>query len=217
MDVTDQVHLLADQLRAIALLGLAYSDDKPHDADRYEQILGVAAELFALADTRSGTEVRQTVFHELTHVTPLCGAEAAVFDQDGRLLLIRRADDGLWALPGGMINSGETPAQAAVREALEETGLTVEPTALVGVYDSRFSASAFPLQLYHFVVACAVVDASTRAPTTPWEVTDHTWASESDRLELSPGHHIRVPGAFAWHRGEVPAHLDLVDSVGGGR
>ena len=62
MDVTDQVHLLADQLRAIALLGLAYSDDKPHDADRYEQILGVAAELFALADTRSGTEVRRRSF-----------------------------------------------------------------------------------------------------------------------------------------------------------
>jgi 8-oxo-dGTP pyrophosphatase MutT (NUDIX family) len=215
MDITEQVHLLADQLRAIAQLGLFYSDGKPYDADRYEQILDVAAELFALADTRTGAQVRQTVFRELTHVTPLCGAEAAVFDEDGRLLLIRRADDGLWALPGGMINPGETPAHAAVREALEETGMYVEPTALVGVYDSRLSASAFPLQLYNFVVACGVVDAGTRAPTTPWEVTDQMWASESDRIELSPGHHVRVPGAFAWHLGNVPAHLDLVSVRGG--
>lgn len=208
MDVTNEILRLGDQLRAIALMGLGYSEGKPYDADRYEQIMGVAAELFSLADTRSALEIRQSVFHQLTHVTPLGGADAAAFDEEDRLLLIRRADDGLWALPGGLINPGETPAQAAAREMEEEAGLTVEPYALIGVYDSRLDGSRSPLQLYNFVVACRPIG-ELGEPTTPWEITDRMWMAEGDELELSPGHHVRVPHAFAWRRLGGPAYLDL--------
>jgi ADP-ribose pyrophosphatase YjhB (NUDIX family) len=177
MDATDEILRLGDQLRAIALMGLGYSEGKPYDADRYEQVMAVAAELFSLADTRSALEIRQSVFHQLTHVTPLGGADAAAFDEEGRLLLIRRADDGLWALPGGLINPGETPAQASVREMREEAGLAVEPYALLGVYDSRLDGSRSPLQLYNFVVACRAIG-ELSDPTTPWEITDRKWMSE---------------------------------------
>jgi 8-oxo-dGTP pyrophosphatase MutT (NUDIX family) len=208
MDVTDEILRLGDQLRAIALMGLGYSEGKPYDADRYEQIMGVAAELFALADTRSALKIRQSVFHQLTHVTPLTAAEAVVFDEQGRLLLIRRADDGLWALPGGLINPGETPAQAAVREIREEAGLVVEADALVGVYDSRLCGSGASLQLYTFVVACHAVE-EIGEPTTPWEITDRRWVSPDDGLTFSPGHHVRVPDVFAWRREGRPTYLDL--------
>jgi 8-oxo-dGTP pyrophosphatase MutT (NUDIX family) len=208
MDATDEILRLGDRLRAIALIGLGYSEGKPYDADRYEQIMGVAAELFALADSRSALEIRQSVFHQLTHVTPLGGAEAAVFDEEGRLLLIRRADDGRWALPGGLINPGETPAEAAVRETKEEAGLAVEPYALVGVYDSRICGSRFPLQLYTFVVACRAVG-EISDPTTPWEVTGRRWMAAGDECQLSLGHHVRVPDTYAWHREGRPTHLDL--------
>jgi ADP-ribose pyrophosphatase YjhB (NUDIX family) len=208
MDVTDEILRLGDQLRAIALMGLGYSEDKPYDADRYEQIMGVAAQLFALADTRSALEIRASVFHQLTHVTPLGGAEAAAFDEDGRLLLIRRADDGLWALPGGLINPGETPAEAAVREMHEEAGLAVEPYALIGVYDSRLCGSGATLQLYTFVVACRATG-EMGDPSTPWEISGREWTAEGDRPTLSPGHHVRVPDAFAWRRENRPAYLDL--------
>ncbi|MCW2603743.1 MAG: hydrolase [Pseudonocardiales bacterium] len=56
-------------------------------------------------------------------------AGAIIVDGDGRLLLIQRGKDpgrGLWSVPGGKCEPGETAAQACVREALEETGLTVE-------------------------------------------------------------------------------------------
>jgi 8-oxo-dGTP pyrophosphatase MutT (NUDIX family) len=53
------------------------------------------------------------------------GADALIRDPDGRVLLVRRADDRRWAMPGGWVDPGETPAQAAVREAFEETGLVV--------------------------------------------------------------------------------------------
>ena len=58
----------------------------------------------------------------------------AVRDEQGRVLLARHAQVGAWVLPGGAVEPAETPADAAVREAWEETGLQVELTALVGVF-----------------------------------------------------------------------------------
>ncbi|MEW2416803.1 NUDIX domain-containing protein [Streptomyces sp. NPDC046866] len=55
-------------------------------------------------------------------------------DGDGRVLLIHRSDNDLWALPGGGVDTGESVADAAVRETREETGFDVEVTGLVGLY-----------------------------------------------------------------------------------
>jgi 8-oxo-dGTP pyrophosphatase MutT (NUDIX family) len=57
-----------------------------------------------------------------------------VFDQHGRVLLLRHSAHGLWVASGGMIEPGERPDAAALREMKEETGLSVELTDLLGVY-----------------------------------------------------------------------------------
>jgi ADP-ribose pyrophosphatase YjhB (NUDIX family) len=62
------------------------------------------------------------------------GCSAAIFDQQGRILLTRRADNGQWCLPGGRMESGESAAEACEREVYEETGLKVRVKRLVGVY-----------------------------------------------------------------------------------
>jgi 8-oxo-dGTP pyrophosphatase MutT (NUDIX family) len=59
---------------------------------------------------------------------------ALVFDDAGRVLLHRAKDDGRWHTVGGSVDPNEEPADAAARETLEETGLSVEPTRVVGVY-----------------------------------------------------------------------------------
>ena len=59
---------------------------------------------------------------------------AAVRNDQGELLLIERTDNGLWALPGGAQDIGESVVQAVQREVLEETGLAVEVTGLSGIY-----------------------------------------------------------------------------------
>jgi 8-oxo-dGTP pyrophosphatase MutT (NUDIX family) len=64
----------------------------------------------------------------------LPSASVALRDEQGRVLLARHAEGDVWLLPGGGIEPGETPADAAVREMWEETGLLVRLTRLVGVF-----------------------------------------------------------------------------------
>ena len=197
MTLADELRLLADQLRVTAEHGLHYSDDQPYDRARYEQVRSVAARLFALTDERPLEEVERSVFSALTHLAPVPGGDAAVFDAEERILLIQRADDGLWAMPGGGFDMGETPAEGVAREAFEETGYEVEVVDLVGVYDSRFCESSYPLQLYQFVFRCRVVG-ERRTATTPHEVLDVGWFSADSLPPLSPGHTVRVPDAFGF-------------------
>lgn len=64
----------------------------------------------------------------------MVGAGVLITDEQGRLLLGKRADNGFWGLPGGAVEPGETTEEAARREALEETGLTVGQMDLFGVF-----------------------------------------------------------------------------------
>jgi ADP-ribose pyrophosphatase YjhB (NUDIX family) len=64
----------------------------------------------------------------------LPSATGIVFDDRGRILLVRQTESGLWSVPGGTIDPGETPADAVVREVWEETGLHTAPVRILGVY-----------------------------------------------------------------------------------
>jgi ADP-ribose pyrophosphatase YjhB (NUDIX family) len=66
-----------------------------------------------------------------------------ITDEHGRLLLIRRTDNGHWAIPGGGMEPGESVRQAAVREVREETGIDCEVTGLVGVYSDPGHVAAY--------------------------------------------------------------------------
>ena len=61
-------------------------------------------------------------------------ANVIVVNNQGEILLIRRTDNGNWAVPGGGMDPGESITDTAVRETLEETGITCEITGLVGIY-----------------------------------------------------------------------------------
>jgi 8-oxo-dGTP pyrophosphatase MutT (NUDIX family) len=76
-------------------------------------------------------ELRKKVGHDLL-VLP--SAAVAIHDDRMRLLLCLHSDKNIWVMPGGLIEPGEHPADAAVRETWEETGLTIEITGLLGVY-----------------------------------------------------------------------------------
>ena len=77
-------------------------------------------------------------------ITPRVGTNAIIFNEAGQTLLTRRADNGLWCIPGGHLDFDEDIRQTAIREALEETGLTVEIERLVGMYSVTYPAGTFP-------------------------------------------------------------------------
>lgn len=84
------------------------------------------------------------------HVRAVCGLVA--LDEQQRVLLLRRRDDGTWALPGGGVEPGETWADAAVRECLEETGWHARIDSLLGIYsDPATQVHRYPdSRLVHF-------------------------------------------------------------------
>ena len=99
---------------------------------------------------RCGAAVtHETRFGKLRPVCKQCGwiyfadpkvAAAVLVEQDGRVLLVRRVNEpfrGLWTLPAGFVNAGEDPAEAAARECLEETGLSVRVERVVDVIAGR--------------------------------------------------------------------------------
>jgi 8-oxo-dGTP pyrophosphatase MutT (NUDIX family) len=77
--------------------------------------------------------LREKVGHELLFMPSV---HVVIRDEAGRLLLVRHVE-GRWQLPGGAVDPGETPAEAARRECMEEMGVAVEPERIVGVYGGR--------------------------------------------------------------------------------
>lgn len=201
MGLAEDLRLWGDELRVIAQQGLEWSSGDPYHRHRYEQVHRVAARLFAAVDVRDADEVERTLFRQLTHVAPLPVGDAAIVDDTGqRILLIRRADDGLWAMPGGSYEVGETAAHGAEREAREETGFVVAATDLVGVWDSRYCGTRSPLQLYHFVFLCRLLQREPEDASTPEEAVDRDWFAFDALPALSPGHAIRIAGVFGFLR-----------------
>src|SRR5437868_4217600 len=85
--------------------------------------------------------LRRHVGHDLIVMPAAC---ALVRGAAGRVLIQRRADSGVWELPGGAIDPGEAPAQALVREIFEETGLVVRPRRLLGVLGGEALRLRYP-------------------------------------------------------------------------
>jgi 8-oxo-dGTP diphosphatase len=105
---------------------------------------------------------------------PLIGAGAVII-KGGRVVLVKRAHppiQGHWSIPGGVLEIGELLREAAVREAREETGLIVEPSELLGVYDRVLRHADGRVQ-YHYVLVdflCRPVGGELHAASDAEEV-----------------------------------------------
>ena len=196
---SENLYLIADELQAIANLGHHYSKDE-HDLDRYHKVRAISARIIATIENRSPDEILEQLQDNTGHMSPLMGAEGAVF-KDDQLLLIKRHDNGLWAIPGGLVDVGESLAEAAERELLEETQIQGRATKLMGIFDSRIWKTKKNVHLYH---AIFLVESDDPSPTITSEATDVGYFSVDQLPPLSPGHHQRVPVVFQLYHGEKP-------------
>ena len=210
MDLAQQLSLWADELRAVASNGLQFSSN-PYDRANYERIWHVAAAMFACAVDQPVEEVVPVLAGTLGLATPLAVGDAIVINDAGEILLVQRADSGLWAAPGGMFEVGETAAEGACRECYEETGVRVEPVGLIGVYDSRIVGTRVPRHCYHFSFLCQPLGERQDAPLHPQETLAVGWFAEGSLPSLDRGHDFWVPIGFRFWRGEVQrAYFDPV-------
>jgi len=110
--------------------------------------------------------IRQLRAHVGTMRLLLPSVSAHIFDDAGRLLLVQQRDSGLWSTPGGALEPDERPADAVVRETLEETGLHVEPEALIGAYGGPEFVVRYPngdeVQYAIMAFRCRVVGGELR-------------------------------------------------------
>ena len=175
-----QIASWADQLRDLAAQGLRYSTTI-YDQERYAKIQELSISMLAYATNWTSEELvplRETLF---THPGPIMTGDAAIINEAGEILLIQRSDNHKWAMPGGMLEVGETPSEGVLREVFEETGITGKVIALVGLYDSRFCGTTHPLHLYHVVFLCKVLNTveDVIAPHQH-ESLDKNWFNEKD-------------------------------------
>lgn len=113
-------------------------------------------------------------------------ANVVVADEDGRILLIRRSDNGNYALPGGAMELGESLAAAAVREAKEETGYDVKVTGVVGIYTNpghvvEYTSNGEVRQEFTVVLSASIIGG---APTVNDEATEVTWVDPAQMADL---------------------------------
>ncbi len=142
------------RLQAIAQNGLMFSQD-PFDRERYEHVQSVAVEILGSSTEMNPALIRQLFHGEQGYATPKMDVRGAVF-QEHRLLFVREKSDGLWTLPGGWADVGESPAEAVVREIQEESGFATQVSKLVALYDRN--KHAHPPMLFHVYKAFFLCD-----------------------------------------------------------
>jgi 8-oxo-dGTP pyrophosphatase MutT (NUDIX family) len=121
-----------------------------------------------------------------------------LFDRRRRLLLQQRSDGGQWGLPGGSVEIGESVSEAVVREVREETGLTVAPRRLIGIYsEPRLQVVRYPNgNVWHYVNVCFECIVRGGTLTTCDETLALEWfADDALPRTLLPNHRIRIRDA----------------------
>lgn len=132
-------------------------------------------------------------------------ASAAVIDDEGRILLQRRVDNGLWAMPGGAMEMTESLPQAAAREVLEETGYEVVVSGLVGTYtDPRHVIAYDDGEVRRQFNVCFRAQVLGGELAVSHESHEAGWFTRQEARELDMHHTQRLRVERAFEKG--PAH-----------
>ena len=164
--------LWARQLQAIAQTGLTFCKE-PYDRERYETIRSLAAQIMAHHSDAEASHVEGLFAAQEGYATPKVDVRGAVFDADGRILMVREtADAGRWTLPGGWADVNQSPSESVVREVWEEAGLRVGVRKLAAVYDRERHAHQppYPFHIYKLFFICDIVGGSPRTSLETSEV-----------------------------------------------
>jgi ADP-ribose pyrophosphatase YjhB (NUDIX family) len=187
---------LAKRLQSIASTGLHYSDGE-FDKERYAEVASIANDMLASLGNVPLARIEELIPDFATgYATPKVEVRGAVI-RDERVLLIREACDGLWALPGGFADVGISPAENVVREVREEASLHVSASAIYGIrHKAKHEYDPDVRDFYKIFFLCESLDDADPAPGL--EATEARFFGLDDLPPLSTGRVLRkdIEAAF---------------------
>jgi len=199
----------SEALAGIARTGLGFTESL-YERERFEEVLKVAADMRVAAGHELESEVLLEEWMKIIgsgvpgYVTPKVAVGAVVGNDKGELLLVQRGDSGVWLYPTGWADVGYSPAEVAVKEVKEETGIDIEPLRIIAVLDGlRLGFTAIPL--YSVVFHCRAVGGELKAH--PLECRDVGWFHEDALPTPLAGIERWGPAAFGALRGD---YADIV-------
>jgi ADP-ribose pyrophosphatase YjhB (NUDIX family) len=214
-DFTRDLARWSETLAAIARTGLGFTQNL-YERERFEEVLKVARDIKVAAD--EALEVRREQDHFIQewmddigegvpgYVTPKVAIGAVVGNEQGEILLVQRADSGVWLYPTGWADVGYSPAEVAVKEVAEETGIECEPVQLLAVIDGQrmgFTRFGMYMLLFH----CAATGGELRGH--PLETSGVGWFGEGELPWPVAGAQWWAPIAFRAIRGaRLPTSFD---------
>ena len=197
----------SEALAGIARTGMGFTQSL-YERERYEEVLHVAADIRAAAEDelmirREGDHFVQEWLDSVGdgvagYVTPKVAVGAVVGNDAGEILLVRRADSGVWLYPTGWADVGYSPAEVALKEVKEETGIDCEVVRLIAVIDGlRMGFTRVPL--YSLVFHCRALGGKLEGH--PLETSDVGWFAEDAMPWPLAGAEAWAPTAFAAIKG----------------
>lgn len=176
---------IAKRLQAIAQGGIFYSDDKPFDRERYEEISELSIQILSNLTDEPIEKIGNLFTQERDgYQTPKVDVRAVVFNELGEILMVKEKVDGCWALPGGWADVGYSPAEVAMKEVQEETGLEVKTVRLLAVMDKRnYPHPPEGWYVYKIFILCKKIGGNILSDTT--ETSDIQYFSLENLPPLS--------------------------------
>lgn len=144
--VQNEILELAKLLIATSEKGLIYSDT-PFHVERYSLVKEIGIKLLDIISNIKEKELEKIFIKENGYPTPKLDVRAVV-PKGNSLLFVKEKDNGLWSLPGGWIEVGETIKGCIEKEVKEESGYIVTPKRILGVYDRERDKETIP-SLFH--------------------------------------------------------------------
>jgi len=201
----------SESLAGIARTGLGFTESL-YEQERFEEVLAVAADIRVAAGFELdpsaivGEWLRQVGQGVAGYVTPKVAIAAVVGNDEGEILLVQRADSGVWLYPTGWADVGYSVAEVVVKEVHEETGIECQPVRLLAVLDGlRLGFTRVPMHLLMF--HCEAIGGELRRH--PLETSAVGWFAEDNLPWPLAGAGFWTDLAFAALRGEeIQVHFD---------
>jgi len=213
MDAVTQQDLIrwSEALAGVARTGLGFTESL-YERERFEEVLHIAADIRVAAEREIDRDERVVEWMRAVglgvpgYVTPKIAVGAVVSNSAEEILLVQRSDSGFWLYPTGWADIGYSPAEVAVKEVREETGIECEVLGLLGVLDGmRRGFTRVPL--YSLLFQCRAIGGSLAAH--PLECLDVGFFPLDALPEPLAGSPNLWEHAAAALRGEaLPAYFD---------